>query len=239
MKLSIQRWSGLFVMVLALLLATSSVTFAQPNQRTYAVTIHNLTAHQAFTPPLLATHHRKTMFFEVGQPAGVGIQQIAENGNLDPMLEALANDTDVSAVVVAAGNPPPLPGGQSITVQITGESRAKYLSMAMMLICTNDGFTGVDSVRLPQHIGDSSSIYANAYDAGTEINTEDFADIVPPCPALSGVTSDVPGTGMSNPALAEHGVIMHHNSIQGGADLQTAVHGWSDPVAMITITRIN
>ena len=28
----------------------------------------------------------------------------------------------------------------------------------------------------------------NAYDAGTEMNTEDFADMVPPCQGLIGVS---------------------------------------------------
>jgi hypothetical protein len=78
------------------------------------------------------------------------------------------------------------------------------------------------------------------YDAGTEINTEDFADIVPPCQGLIGVSSGEAGTGVSNPALAEGGVIHHHAGIQGGADLVPAVHGWDvdEPVAEITVERI-
>ena len=108
-----------------------------------------------------------------------------------------------------------------------------------MLICTNDGFTGVDTLRLPKKVGDTASAYTSAYDAGTEINTEDFADIVPPCQGLVGVSSDDAGTGMSNPALAENGVITMHPNVQGGNDLLTGVHGWADPVAMIEVVRIN
>jgi hypothetical protein len=107
-----------------------------------------------------------------------------------------------------------------------------------MLICTNDGFTGVDGVRLPKS-GRTVTFMTAGYDAGTEINTEDFADIVPPCQGLMGVSSGEPGTGTSNPALAEGGVIMHHEGIQGGSDLVPAVHGWRDPVARITISATN
>lgn len=103
----------------------------------------------------------------------------------------------------------------------------------------NDGFTGVAGGRLPKHVGDTETIETNAYDAGTELNTEDFADLVPPCPMLTGVESDEPGTGMSNPALAENGVIHAHEGILGIADLDPELHGWTDPVARIEVTRVN
>ena len=48
-----------------------------------------------------------------------------------------------------------------------------------------------------------------------------------------------PGTGMSNPALAEGGVIHHHAGIQGGVDLTPMTHGWSDPVAEVTVERVS
>jgi hypothetical protein len=110
-----------------------------------------------------------------------------------------------------------------------------------MLICTNDGFTGIDSIRLPKGLGDTVRVGAAAYDAGTEINTEDLADIVPPCQGLVGVSSPgEPGTGVSDPDLFENGVIHHHPGIDGGQDLLPDVHGWDidRPVVRISITRI-
>jgi hypothetical protein len=176
--------------------------------------------------------------FVVGEAASFELKEIAENGNLTPMVEALSNNRHVSDVVVAvAGDPPPLLPGGSVTFMITADPGAKFLSFASMLICTNDGFTGIDSVLLPIRVGGSVTVETAGYDAGTEINTEDFADIVPPCPPLTGVPSDVPGTGVSNPALAEGGVIRHHLGIQGIADLVPAIHGWTDPVAEVEITR--
>ena len=107
--------------------------------------------------------------------------------------------------------------------------------MVAMLICTNDGFTGIDSIRLPAQ---STTVYARGYETRTEQNTEDFADIVPPCQGLIGVSSEDPGTGQSNPALAEDGVVIPHVGIIGDDDLQRAVHDWSDPVAKIVIERV-
>ncbi len=208
--------------------------------RTYQVTIYNLTGGQPLTPPLVATHQRAVDFFDVGAPASLGIREIAENGNLQPMLDRLNGSDHVSDVVVAvAGSPPPLMPGASITFDIDAEPGARFLSYASMLICTNDGFTGVDSRRLPSQVGQEVMLYTDAYDAGSEINTEDFADIVPPCPPLTGVPSTDPGTGTSNPALAENGVIHHHAGIQGGDDLQPAVHGWTNPVSKVTIRRVS
>jgi len=126
-----------------------------------------------------------------------------------------------------------------VSFSIRGSRRAHRLSFVSMLVCTNDGFTGVDSVKLPSAKGDKVSRSTNGYDAHTEMNTEDYADIVPPCQSLIGEDAgeNDPGTGVSNPALAEGGVIRHHRGIQGTDDLDPAIHGWTDPVARIKIER--
>jgi hypothetical protein len=218
--------------------AVASSTGAIAAEALYVVTVENLTTGQPLTPPAIATHRKPADLFQVGSPASPGMQQVAENGNLQPLLDALAEDRHVDQVVVAvAGDPPPVLPGQSVSVEISAERGAKYLSYVSMLICTNDGFTGVDGLRLPKRVGDVVEVESDGYDAGTEINTEDFANMVPPCPVLTGVPSDDPGTGMSDPALAENGVIHHHDGIEGIADLSVAVHDWSNPVARITIVR--
>jgi len=62
----------------------------------------------------------------------------------------------------------------SETFTISAEGTTKYLSYASMLVCTNEGFTGVDSIRLSMN---SQTVYAMAYDARTEMNTEYLADM--------------------------------------------------------------
>ena len=246
MNLSYPRLLKLAALMLILLLAlgASIVSADGPYNHkgiAYKVTIQNLTGGQPFTPPVVATHKKSTRLFEVGAVASFELKEIAENGNLAPMLDALANDGKVYAFE-AGGVPggPVLPGG-STTIMITADEGANRLSIASMLICTNDGFTGIDSVKLPKK---GSVIYfTQAYDAGTEINTEDFADMVPPCPPLTGVPSNDPGTGASNPALAEGGIIQHHPGVDGvgvggNSDMIPAIHDWDDPVAKITITVV-
>lgn len=206
----------------------------------YQVTVENLTTGQPLTPPLLVTHRQAIELFEVGEPASFGVKEIAENGNLGPLLTALDGARHVMDVEVAPAGPvPPVEAGETATAMLHAERGAKYVSFVSMLICTNDGFTGLQSQRLPKKVGDEVVLETIAYDAGTEINTEDFADIVPPCQGLVGVSSEDPGTGVSNPALAEGGVIRPHEGIQGGEDLLVGVHGWEEPVARVTITRTN
>ncbi len=170
---------------------------------------------------------------------------IAEDGNNQPLLELLDGDRKVAGVVespagplVPEGTPGSATFSDSVVLEITGPPGANHLSLAAMLICTNDGFTGVDALRLPDAVGDSVTVHTSGYDAGTEINTEDLADIVPPCQGLIGVSSDDPGTGMTDPALAQGGVITHHPGIVRRADLVPGVHGWTDPVAEVTVERI-
>lgn len=218
---------------------------AHDQTATYRVTIVNLTGGQALTPPLLAIHRNPVDVFSVGRPASFGVKEIAENGNLAPLQMSLAATRGVVAVAAAAA--PLVPVGSpgqtmhgftnTVTMEITADRSVRRISWVSMLICTNDGFTGVDDLRLPNHVGGTVASFTDAYDAGTEMNTEAFMDIVPPCQGLIGPSGD-PGTGMSDPALAEGGVILHHAGIVGGSDLIPAVHGWTAPVALITIERI-
>lgn len=229
-----------FLTFALVLLSVSSVTAAHRETPTYRVTITNLTEQgQPFTPPAIALHRGWLNVFNRGQAASFGVKEIAENGNLTPFVDSLNANPRVTNVVVAAGNPPPLFPGQSISVDIEAGRGARFLSVVAMLICTNDGFSGANSLRLPAWKYETVTHYARAYDAGTEINTEDFADIVPPCPALTGVPSSDPGSGVSNPALAENGVVRFHRNIKGIADLVPSIHGWPEPVMKIEVTRID
>ena len=211
---------------------------------TYEVTIENLTSGQPFTPPLAVTHRRGLeRVFEVGEEASLGVQEIAENGNLPPLVGVLGPDPKVLELVIALPTdpmaPPPILPGASRTFTITADRRARFFSFVSMLICTNDGFTGVSRMRLPRDDDDPSVRTLVAYDAGTEINTEMFADMVPPCGPLTD-TGPLTGTDMTDPALEEMGGVIHmHAGIVGDGDLSIDPHGWTNPVARLSITLLD
>ncbi len=209
---------------------------------TYRITIINLTPGQAFTPPVIATHSSSIDIFTLGEEASMLVQEVAENGNNGPLVMALEADGRVEDVVVGMAplvpaNNPGSTAFSHIAMFTIAAGNAKFISFISMLICTNDGFTGLDSVRLPKK--NSVTLFARAYDARTEMNTEDFADMVPPCQGLIGVSSADDGIGMTDPTLAEDGIIIPHPGIIGGTDLLPGVHGWNDPVAKIIIERID
>lgn len=232
------------------------------NARRYRVTVTNLTGGQFFTPPAAAVHTADVEVFAVGDPANEPTRQIAENGNLGPLLDLVeASDGIVDAGVGGADQDQPTPlvpkddPGETgfpyyATLELTApkqpevpfqraDERSYYLSFISMLIATNDGFAGLDTVPLPEAVNESRSYYALGYDAGTEENTERFADLVPPAQALSGRGIEgVSGTGQSDPALATDDVITPHEGITGRGDLDPAFFDWDDPVAAIQVERL-
>jgi hypothetical protein len=193
----------------------------------YQVTLKNLTpdngdgASQVFSPPVLATHSRKLRVPDVGDYASPELAALAEDGLTDPLVN-WAQSTGFAAEVLT-GTAPIFPGAEA-TYEIGTKFGARRLSLATMLVNTNDGFTGVSALRLP--LGGRARWYLDAYDAGSEETTELAAHIPGPCCGSHGVGVDT------------HERIRPHAGILGVGDLDPKVYGWSDPVAMLEITRI-
>jgi hypothetical protein len=174
------------------------------------------------------------------KPPQNGIREIAENGDnsfLRDALEPLKNVHEVIATTLPirriGGGGPPM-SDTSMTVEIEARGSANRLSIATMLICTNDGFTGLDSVKLPGGFRPAVH-FANAYDAGTEANDQLYTNIVDPCGGIGPVM--VAPDGM-NLRTAAAGLITMHPGITGDGDL-TAAHQWTNPVAKITVQRLH
>jgi Spondin_N len=204
----------------------------------YRITIENLTTGQPFSPGVLVTHTKEVALFRVGQRASEGIRLIAEDGDQTLAAATLASQPGVHQLVELTS---PIhrvggPGPTSATLEISAAANANRVSLATMLICTNDGFTGLDSIKLPGGFTAETHLTAG-YDAGTEANNEQFSQIVDPC-QLIGPPVPGPPVPNGNGRVATTGVILHHPNIQGGGNLVIAQHGWQDPVARITILRL-
>ncbi len=198
---------------------------------TYTITVENLTEGQYLTPPNVAVHERSVDVFSRNRAASPGVQAVAENGGVPVLaaeLNAAIDENGLGASIV--GGDAPIGPGDSATFHITADGNR--LSLVSMLICTNDGFAGVDGRQFSLRPGQSRSWPVGAFDAGTELNTERHEDLVP-APFCGG---DGVGTGESNPALAENGVISRHRTIRGVGDLGPEFD-WKGQVARITITR--
>ncbi len=214
-------------------------------EASYRVTIANLAAGQPLTPPLVVLHGPEASLVEAGAPASEGLQQLAENGNAQVLVDALSGAAGVGSVtvgqhpIVAGGIPAAAEVPSVATLEVSGPADADLISIASMLICTNDGFSIVHDAPLPAEVGETATFFSHAYDAGTEVNTESFADLVPPCQGLVGVSGEAEGAGASNPDLAEGGVVAPHPGTAGAADLDAVTHAVAENPALIVVERLS
>ena len=207
------------------------------------VTVKNLTNGLYFTPLLITAHDSNTRLFELGVPATEELQAMAEGGNIDLLTQMLGGADQDTIINPAAG----LLGPGDIVDDIqlnTRKTKNRYLSMTAMLLPTNDGFVGLDSILIPRKPG-SYSFFLYGYDAGTEANDELIiagggATGVPGIPAAPGADGGVDGTGVAffdtNTTVHIHRGNIGDLDIEGGiSDLDSSIHRWLNPVAELVI----
>jgi hypothetical protein len=221
-------------------MAITEPAASKPEVSMYRVTLVNLTSGQPFSPPVAATHTKAIRMFEVGELASDELAAIAQAGDQGPMFRRFASSSNVTQAVDVA-RPVTRSGqaGDTVTFEIAA-APGDRLSLATMLICTNDGFLGLDAVKLPR--AGAEEFLLAGYDAGREESTERSEDLVDPCSALGPVPlrGDPNGNRDSGPGVTTSPAvpIAHHAGIAGTADLSVALHGWTDPVARVTVERI-
>jgi hypothetical protein len=219
----------------------------------YEVTIENL-SNQPLGPVVSATHPASAVMWRIDNDASNGIQVVAEMGNPAPLvaeLTPLATDGTITELT-NTGRPltragvtqlafgPFAPGADlidNVTFNITG-TPGDIFSCASMVIITNDGFWGIDGVGLPAT--GSKTVYAFAYDAGTEENSELSSDLDDGGSILAAAPRPNDGDTPGNIGTATNprGVIDLHPGIQGVGNLDPMIHGWPEPIAIVTITVI-
>jgi hypothetical protein len=195
----------------------------------FEVTITNLTRGQQFTPILVASHKSSVKLFELGKPASAELATLAEEGNTAPLRAALLALPGTGQVVTGSGLTNP---GASATLVVEGRRGFNLLSVAAMLIPTNDAFFALNGVALPRG-HDTLTLLAPAYDSGSEGNDELCASI----PGPYFVECGGPGGGAA-PSGGEEGFVHIHSGIHGVGNLHPAARDWRNPVALITVRRM-
>jgi len=196
----------------------------------YAVTVTNITRGQTFTPILVATHKAGVRLFELGQPASDQLETLAEEGNTAPLAALLRSMPGVNDVQSSGALLPP---GESVTIMVRTQGTFDRVSLASMLIPTNDAFFALNGVEGPRGSRAVMTLISPAYDAGSERNDETCTSIPGPFFAECGG----PGGG-AMPAGGEEGYVHIHAGIHGIGDLVAADRDWRNPVAHITIRRV-
>jgi hypothetical protein len=191
------------------------------NVKYVRITVENLTAGQAFSPPVFFTHNGAAPpLFNEGQPAPFDLQRIAEEGNVGPLLTAHVTKTQGGAyrgAAVALSTQP----GRSRSVLLSVSRNHPLVSGAFMLAMTNDGFAGMNAINAFE-LKEPQTMELYAFDAGTENNNELGDYLI----AMEGTARD-----------PENGAVQRHTGLRGDAD---APGFWkfdpARPVARVTIT---
>ncbi|WP_201294565.1 spondin domain-containing protein [Colwellia sp. 20A7] len=228
---------------LTTLLSVSAIAFSSSAvmAQDLSITVTNLTQGLHFTPIVTSAHSSDNHIFMSGATATAELQAMAEGGDISGLVSLLSNIDANTNENPAAGLLAP---GLSTTYTLTNDSANTHLSLAAMVLPSNDGFVGLDSWEIPTEAG-TYTINLNAYDAGTEANNElvngGGAPGVLGIPAAPGGDAGTNGTGVtdteSNTTIHIHRGNLGDEMVDGGkSDLNNSIHRWLNPVAKLTIT---
>lgn len=199
----------------------------EPDLQLYSVTVTNLTANQPFSPLALIAHNDAMTLFTVSEPASIALEKLAEGGD--------ASDFSTIAGVTKVINGPSVvaPGMSQTMVLSLSATEVANLSVATMLVNTNDAFTAINSFDLRTlAVNRTVRFQMMAYDAGTEMNSESKGTIPGPVDGGEGFNATRDDV---NRVYIHSGVI----SVDDGLDQSVlfASHRFDNPVMKINISR--
>jgi len=150
----------------ALAVALPQAGDAQASSVRFRLTVENTTnPEMTVTPGAYLIHQDANAFWAPGQAAVLGLERIAEIGEPGEAVSALG---------AVALDPAPM-AGDTVTVEFDA-SPGDHLSLAQMLVATNDTFVGVNSLPLwTDGRPTNTTLRSLAWDAGTEDNADLFA----------------------------------------------------------------
>jgi len=207
-----------------------------PTMATFEVTVNNLSNAQPLSPIAVIAHPESYAVFEIGQPATAGLETLAEGGDNSVLLDEANNVAGIGDT--ASGAAPIGPAGAE-TVSLSFDDTnlgTMFISVSTMLVNTNDAITGVNAIALADMaVGDTVTMRTIAYDSGTEANSETAATI--PGPAGGGEGFNAARDDIADQVAMHTGVIGQDDGF-ATSDL-TGQHRFDNPVAQVTIERIN
>lgn len=191
----------------------------------YEVSVTNLTNFQPISPVGISLHEEGQQFFTIGDVASLDLEKMAEGGDNSGLLSQGRSSVSTSGAV--------LPGTNSL-VTIRKEFGIFELSVFGTLVNTNDAFTGLNSVSIANmQVGDVKTMNTNAYDAGTEANSEAAGTMPGPADGGEGFNATRDDVNI---------VRMHSGVVTKDDGLTTSVltgeAKFDNPVMRVTIKRI-
>lgn len=162
------------------------------------------------------------------------VAHAAKNGDIMPLVTASDSAGATTVANPAAGLL--APGETTTAIVNTNNATANtQLSVVAMLLPTNDGFLALNSLTVPTLPG-TYTYNLNAYDAGTEANTES-ADTVPG-PAASGLAEgfNADRDDVRNAVYVHPGVVTQDDGLT--TSTLSGSQRWDNPMARVDIERL-
>ncbi len=205
-----------------------------PAMASFDVTVSNLTNAQPLSPAAVIAHQVGYSYFAVGFPATAGLEQMAEGGDNSALIAEA--DADAGVTVTGSGAGPIGPAAsETVTIDmLESELPGLRLSVATMLVNTNDAFTGLNGMPVESMaVGDIVVVRGVAYDAGTEAETETAATI--PGPAGGGEGFNAVRDDQADQVSMHAGVVSQDDGF--ATSNLTEQHRFDNPVVQIRIER--
>lgn len=220
----------------------SALGASQVMAQSLSIKITNLSNAIYFTPLLVAAHDSDNRLFMEGATSSMSLQTMAEGGDISEL------STDIQAVGANVVENPAgamlAPGAMTSFTLMTSDTNTHF-SLTAMILPSNDGFVGIDSLELPTNAG-TYTYYLNAYDAGSEANNELIVDgsgargvlgiPVDPSGSAGSNGTGIPNTTENNMIHIHRGNVGDMDSAGGISDLNSTVHRWLNPIAQLVIT---
>jgi len=198
----------------------------------YQVTVTNLTYAQPMSPLALILHNEGQLW-TVGEMASVALENLAESGdNTDVLADAIALSGKSGSGLLLPGMSEVI----DVSYTFTDVNNAPMmLSLATMLVNTNDAFTGINALGINNlAIGESISLTTSSYDSGTEKNSELMATIPGPAGGGSGEGFNAERDDIDKVAM-HSGVVSVDDGLMVSA--LTQAHRFDNPTLAVMVTR--
>ena len=198
-----------------------------PVMQTFTVTVTNLTANQPMSPVILAAHASDAMLWNAGEMASEAIEKMAEGGDTADIaaLDVLTSSVNGAGLL--------MPGASETLTLTLDETDVASISLATMLVNTNDAFTGINSYSIAgMQVDASSSMKFMAYDAGTEGNSEAKGTLPGPADGGEGFNATRDDVDFVH---IHPGVISMYDGLADS--VLDASHRFDNPVMAVTIMR--
>ncbi len=203
---------------------------AGASNRSYEVTVVNLTNNQPFSPVATVMHSAAYQIITLGGTASIGLERLAESGDNSVLI---SDANALPAVSHTASGTGVIPPAAQETVTLTGSGT--LLTLASMLVNSNDAFIAVNAIELGNLAkNETMTVSARAYDAGTEGNSEAASDVPGPAAGGEGFNS---ARNNRNFVTVHPGIISMDDGLAGSALDES--HRFDNPVAKIIIKRIS